>query len=260
MLGAFIGQNTFDVAARTTATLRPGDYAVVGLDFVTFNSNATASYRSGGGTAPTNKGSVASNGNINLYNSSYINGDARPGIGRTVVGGAGRVSGSTAPLTNPLIYPTADGTAAQTTNNNGSMSLSGADLFLTGSATVPGGTYYIRNLTIEGNGALTFTTAATVWVYGNLTIKGVVQTRDNVPNNLKVNMIPDPSTGTVGTALITSNGALHASLYAPRNAITFAGGGHVYGSVIGKSVSMTGSSDIYFDMALARGAGGQIVQ
>ena len=40
---------------------------------------------------------------------------------------------------------------------------------------------------------------------------------------------------------------------APQSDITLAGNGAIYGQIIGKSVTMTGSSDIYYDLSLQGG-------
>ena len=49
---------------------------------------------------------------------------------------------------------------------------------------------------------------------------------------------------------ISSSAAFHPSIYAPQSAITMSGSGAIYGSVLGKSVTMTGTSDIYYDLVL----------
>jgi hypothetical protein len=46
-------------------------------------------------------------------------------------------------------------------------------------------------------------------------------------------------------------------VYAPQSDITLSGSGDIYGSVLGKSISMTGSSAIHYDMNLS-GTSGQI--
>ena len=78
------------------------------------SGNASDSYWSSNGTTPTGgaMGNIGSNGPITLSGSSSIHGNAWPGAGYSV-SGATKVTGSTAPLTTPLVYPDGDvGTAA----------------------------------------------------------------------------------------------------------------------------------------------------
>jgi hypothetical protein len=43
---------------------------------------------------------------------------------------------------------------------------------------------------------------------------------------------------------------LYASIYGPTSAVTLSGTGDIYGSVLGKSVSMTGTSAIHYDLGI----------
>ena len=53
-----------------------------------------------------------------------------------------------------------------------------------------------------------------------------------------------------GGVSIGSSSDLYATIYAPQSAVTLSGSGDLYGSIVGLSVSMTGSSAIHYDLAL----------
>src|SRR4051794_41180637 len=104
-----LGFNTKTVTVQSIAILS-GQYCFVGLDSVSLAGNGHMdSYDSSVGpyslaTARAN-GDVVSNGSINLTGSGSINGDAHPGIGKSVfLSGGGTVTGSTTPLKTTLAY------------------------------------------------------------------------------------------------------------------------------------------------------------
>lgn len=67
-----------------------GTYVIIGLNYVKMSGSATDSYWSPSGYSnPGKQGSVASNGNITLSGSSYMDGEARPGVGMTLSGAVG---------------------------------------------------------------------------------------------------------------------------------------------------------------------------
>src|SRR4030095_2972592 len=113
-----LGCTTCDVSGVAVARVgvrRPG---IVGLSSIKISGNTlgigvvTDSYSSSSagtftGATPTyGRGSLMSNGDITLSGNTVINGDARPGVAKTVsVGGNATVTGPTQPLAAPLSYP-----------------------------------------------------------------------------------------------------------------------------------------------------------
>src|SRR5215207_9615146 len=87
-------------------------------------------------------------------------------------------------------------------------------------------------------------------------MSGNVVTRDSVPGNFRLVMVPTPTGGAPGTVSIGSSAALYASVYAPQSDITLSGNGAIYGSVVGKSVNMIGTSAIHYDLGLGGGGYG----
>jgi Flp pilus assembly protein TadG len=103
-LGRVVGMTQCDVNASAIARTSPPTYPFVGLDWVNVGGMGnTDSYNSTTGNyGGTNKhafGHIASNGTITVGGSGIVNGDAHPGIGRSVVsGGQEGVNGSTSQL------------------------------------------------------------------------------------------------------------------------------------------------------------------
>jgi Flp pilus assembly protein TadG len=259
VFGQVLGARTCDARAVAVATLSPSKYAVVGLDYVKMSGNSTSSYWSTSGSSGKGKlGNIASNGDITLSGSSYINGNARPGVGKQVYGAVGRVSGSVKPLTAPLSFPDGDAGSYAWSNDNGNVTnASGAKLIGTGdfsvangdNAVLPGGIYYFKNVNIHGS--LTFTGPATIYSYGGFNMSGNAYTNGNAPGNLSIVMCG----ASPGSVTIGSSTALYASVYAPKSAITLSGTGDIYGSVLGRSIDMTGTSGIHYDMSLEANGG-----
>jgi Flp pilus assembly protein TadG len=226
---------------------------VVGLNGISMGGNSTISYWSGGGPGITNKGNIGSNGNITLGGSSTVNGDVYYLPGNTV---SGTVTGSRIPLGAPLSYPPGDAGIYASFNDNWQVPNSywgpGGELNVgkNQSLTLPGGHYYIHDLNLSASGSLTFTGPATLFVYHNVSLGGSAVTSGSTPANLSIVMVPDPGGRGLGTVTISSNSALYASIYAPQNAVTLSGSGDIYGSVLGQSINMTGSSNIHYDLSL----------
>ena len=152
-----------------------------------------------------------------------------------------------------LSYPNASAGSAATTNNDaaagGYWDSASNDLSLNGNGnlTLPGGVYYFHDLNTNGNSTLTFTGPATVYVTGSVGVWGTTTTSGNLAKNLSIQVIGN------GNVTVGSNGALYANIYAPQSAVTLSGKGAIYGSVLGYSINMTGTSNIYYDLALPGG-------
>jgi len=141
----------------------------VGLTGIKMNGNSSDSYWSPSGYIPGGmKGAIASNGNITLSGAASIEGDARPGIGKSVSGGT--VSGSTAPLTVALSYANGDAGNYATTNDNAlsSPAFSGGAGDITTNTTLPAGNYYVHDINLSSGETLTCTGKVTIYCYHNL--------------------------------------------------------------------------------------------
>jgi hypothetical protein len=94
--------------------------------------------------------------------------------------------------------------------------------------------YFDRNLRIAGNGILN---------------------PSNQPSDLLLYGV-QPAADQNFVATLGGNGTITAALYAPGHAVTVDGGGtdgHVFGSVVGKTVNMNGVTNLHYDEALSEG-------
>jgi hypothetical protein len=258
-LGSLVGMPTCDVTASAVASSKPLVFGVVGLDYINMTGNASNSYWStNGGGSPGNFGNIGSNGNITLSGSTQISGNARPGIGMAVNDPA-KVAGTTTPLSAPLVYPVEDAGAYATINDNANVPgiyLSSGTLKVGSgkTCTLPGGVYYFYNAYIGGT--LQFTGPATIYCYSTFDMSGQAITSADTPQNLRI--VICRNTGGLSPSLtVGSNAALYADIYAPEAPIRLTGSGDIYGSVVGKSIDMTGTSAIHYDLALS--GGGKVV-
>jgi Flp pilus assembly protein TadG len=251
-----MGVSTCRVRASSTACQLPTVYGLVGLNYIKMGGNASDSYWSTSGAGSGNSGNIGSNGDITLSGSSSIHGNAHPGIGKSVIG-ASNVYGSTTPLTTALSY--ANGSAAPYSSSNNDNALLDPTIVSANSidaknktANIPAGHYFLQDFSQGAGGSLTLLGPVTFYVYGSVSIGGSATVASNLPKNLTIVMVPNPTTGAApGSISITSNSALYATIYAPQSALTMSGNGDLYGSVVAKSIDMTGSSAIHYDVALS---------
>ncbi|MEO8439878.1 MAG: hypothetical protein ABI540_06605 [Spartobacteria bacterium] len=227
-------------------------------------------------------GDIATNGNLIQAGNAHIYGDVATNSGTTT--GVNNVTGEiradfyqepipiaapTWPSINPtpsVVTGTATLTASATQGSASSryrlngISISGSqtltfagsadgsptyiEIYVTGDITV-GGTSQV----ILGNGV-----RAKIYFQGNVDIqgKGMVNPNDQ-PSNLLLYGIK-PTDGVTRSVTLGGNGQITAAVYAPDYAVTVNGGGntgHVFGSVVGKTVSMNGVTNLHYDEALS---------
>jgi Flp pilus assembly protein TadG len=228
-------------------------FGLVGLDGIYFGGNSTTSYSSAGG-AMGGSGNIASNGPILISGSSTVNGDIYYRAGQTVSGGT--VTGTKNLLSSPLSYPNGNASPYSSSNNDNSYLpttiMSGNSINMNNkSVTVPGGHYFINNFDLSGSSSITFTGPTTIYCYGSFSMSGNTATSGSIPGNLKLVMVPDPSTGAApGSVTIGGTASLYADIYAPQSNVSIAGTGDIYGGILGKTVAVTGSGSIIYDEAL----------
>jgi Flp pilus assembly protein TadG len=255
MFASAAGGSAKTVTVHAVARYTVAGYGLIGLDSISFTGHATASYWSNGnGPNVPNFGNIASNGPITIGGSSTVNGNVYLGPSGSVSGGT--VTGTTNRLSTALSYPNGSASPYGPSNNdNGNLSAS----ILTGNsinmnnktANVAGGHYFLQNFSVTGNSNITFTGPTTIYCYGTFTMTGNTTTASSIPGNLKIVMVPNPSNGNPpGAISIGGNASLYASIYAPQSAVSIGGTGSVYGGVLGKSINMFGTGDVYYDMAL----------
>ncbi|HEY3663876.1 MAG TPA: collagen-binding domain-containing protein [Chthoniobacterales bacterium] len=118
------------------------------------------------------------------------------------------------------------------------------ELYVTGDISVAG-----TSQIILGDGV-----QATIYFKGNVDIAGKgMMNPSNQPSDLLLYGLQPASGASTPHLSLGGNGQISAAVYAPDYDITVNGGGssgHVFGSVVGKTVSMTGVTNLHYDEAL----------
>lgn len=297
--GFFPNRNASDRAERTiiVRVIRDSifDYAAFGQQSLTMSGNAnTDSYDSAQGRYNQNgnrglNGDVGTNGTTNgaitLTGNAAVRGDASTGLGGTVTtnGNAQVVPPGQITHQNNVDLPLVTVPPALANLSNGAnFSLNGNQ-----SQSLASGDYKFSSINISGNGQLTITGTARIYLTGSssLSISGngglniisgaqltfYADGNTNISGNGIVNQSYLPqnfmlyATGTPGSRSIqiSGNGDFHGAIYAPDASIDISGNGGVYGSIIGQRVNITGNGGVHYDEALGRtgnGLGKYIIQ
>jgi hypothetical protein len=115
--------------------------------------------------------------------------------------------------------------------------------------------YVVGDINVNGQGQIVIQPGVTATIYfaGNVNISGNgVLNSNNQPGDLILYGI-QPPTGTSEHVSFGGNSQITASVYAPGYDVAVNGGGtngHVYGSIVGKTVTMTGVSNLHYDERL----------
>lgn len=225
----------FNVAVSATAKRRTTGkgFGIVGLDGITTTgSGFVDSYDSSAGPYSSTKSSnatLASNGNISLGGASQVRGDAFSHGG--TISGTSKLTGSAHTLSAPLSFPPE---SATTSSPGGNFS----------NGTLSAGTYYFNNLKLNPPHTLQTTGPVTIYVGGELSIKGKLLPAGNIPANLRIIVTSNKDVEFTGTAEV------HAQIYAPLSHVTFTGNSTFHGGVVGKTITITGNADVHQDTAL----------
>ncbi|MDP9254905.1 MAG: hypothetical protein M3O66_08225, partial [Verrucomicrobiota bacterium] len=120
------------------------------------------------------------------------------------------------------------------------------EIYVTGDVHVPGNSQIVLQPGVT----------ATIYFAGNVDVlgNGIINS-NNQPGDLQLYGI-QPTDGLSRHANLGGNGQISTALYAPGHDVSINGGGttgHVFGSVIGKSVTMTGVTNLHYDETLASG-------
>jgi hypothetical protein len=121
------------------------------------------------------------------------------------------------------------------------------EIYVTGDISLGGGSQIVLQPGVS----------AKIYFAGNIDIAGNgILNSNNQPLDLQLYGI-QPAPGVSEHVSLGGNGQIIASVYAPGHDVTVNGGGssgHVFGSVVGKTVTMTGVTNLHYDEALS-GAG-----
>lgn len=250
--------------------------SVIGLDSVSLSGGGLIdSYNSTGGY-PATKGSLAkvlSNGTITISGGPVVWGDVRSTRVGVVLSGGSQVTGNATAgttvslsggstvggtVTNNSLAPvmvlpavTACGTYSSNSGITGTYTYSASTGNLTVSggniATLANGTYCFNNVTISGGAQLKVNGLVVIKLTGSLNASGgSVTNTTTIPANLR---ILSSYTGSNGVTLSGGSNA-HLVVYAPRTNVTLSGGSPVFGTVVGKTLTLSASSMIHYDTTL----------
>jgi len=252
--------------------------SLIGLDSVAITgSGFIDSYSSSGDYSVTkgNLASVVSNGAITMSNSGKVGGSVRStraGInmtgfsqitgnataGTTVsLGGSATVGGA---ITNnalaPVIsLPPVASCGPPYSPNSGitgtfSYNSSTGDLQLSGTniATLANGTYCFHNVSLTNSAQLKVNGPVTIKLTGTFTASGSTSVTNTtaVPANFR---ILSSYTGTTGVTL--SNGTnVFMVIYAPATGVSITGNAPLFGTIAGKTLSVTNGGAVHYDVLL----------
>jgi len=268
--GGLTAECSFKVSVALTS--------LIGLDSVSITgATLVDSYNSTGGY-PATKGSLAnvlSNGTITVGGSSRVFGNVRSTRAGVVVSGSSQVTGNATAGTTVSVIPS--GTVGGTITNNqlapvitlpsvpacgppyspntgisgtysynpstGDLSLSGANI-----ATLANGTYCFHNVTLSNSAQLKVTGPVVIKITGTLNAGGAssLTNTTTIPSNLR---ILSSYTGTNGVAL-TNSTAAYLVIYAPHTGVTISGAVPLFGTVAGKTLTISNSGMIHYDTLL----------
>jgi hypothetical protein len=113
-------------------------------------------------------------------------------------------------------------------------------------------------LTVTGNASIVIAAGSRLRLF----VEGGVRIAGNGISNLNAQPITCQIWGTNPTSAgqsihIAGNGALKTVVYAPNGDVQINGNGDVMGSVVARSIQLTGNANFHYDEALAYGEGAE---
>jgi uncharacterized repeat protein (TIGR01451 family) len=266
--------NTAECSFKVTVAIT----SVIGLDSATLSGNVIMdSYDSTGGY-PATKGSLAnllSNGivtdsgsskmfgnlrstrvGVSVLGTSQVNGNATAGTTVTKAASAvitGTITNNAlAPvITLPSVvacgppYSPSSGISGTYSYNSstGNLSLSGTNI-----ATLANGTYCFNNVTMSNSAQLKVNGPVTIKLTGTFSNGGasILNNTTQIPANLR--MLSSFS-GSNGVTFGNSNSA-YLLIYAPRTNVTDSGSAPLFGTIVGKTVTISNSGQLHYDTKL----------
>lgn len=252
--------------------------SIIGLDSVSISgAGPVDSYDSNGGY-PATKGSLAnvlSNGTITMSGSAKVWGNVRSTRAGVAMSGASQVTGNATAGTT--VTKTGSATVGGTTTNNAlapvivlpavstcgppyssgsgisgtySYNASTGNLSLTGVnvATLANGTYCFNNVSVGSSAQLKVNGPVTIKLTGTLSTSGAASINNTtlIPGNLR---ILSSYTGSNGVTFGNSASA-YLLVYAPQTGVTISGAAPLFGTVAGKSLTISNSGMLHYDTRL----------
>ncbi|MGE5611770.1 MAG: TadG family pilus assembly protein [Bacillota bacterium] len=264
-----VGVKSCDVQASAIAMMStggPASPAFGGIEGIELKNNVVvARYRSSNGPPGEgnlwNKGSLGSNGEIDLNNNATLKGSAILGPGGSLsLGQNATTTGGSQRLASALDYPPVDAGSAVAVNDNGRIGktskrrspLSGKDFTLDKESILIGpGTYYFTSMNVGVNSILVFTGPVTIYVAGPIVVdKAEIFTAGDNPDNLRIRQI-----GSGGISL-SNTVSLTADIYAPQSTLTMENNVTIAGAAICRRIVGDNGIMLYYDEQLKTSSGG----
>lgn len=252
--------------------------SIVGLDSVSITgAGPVDSYDSNGGY-PATKGSLAnvlSNGTITMTGSAKVAGNVRSTRAGVAMSGASQVTGNATagttvsrsgsatvggtitnnalapvislpavPSCGPPYSPNSGITGTYSYNaGTGDLSLSGVQV-----ATLANGTYCFHNLSIGNSAQLKVNGPVTIKLTGTLSTGGAGSLNNTtlIPGNLRILS----SYSGAGGVSFTNSASAYLVIYAPNTGVTVSGAAPLYGTVAGKTLTISNSGMLHYDTRL----------
>ena len=206
------------------------------------------------------RGSICSDGPVGVGGNSIVNGDALAGEGDVVdVDGTAQVTGYAGSRTTPLNLPPVDAGDVAINNDNDQLPpiwqgqswrdpiRANNDFSLNAGETyaIPPGTYYFRNVTLNGGATLDFYGPTKIYVTGTLRREGgcYVNNYTKLADNLQI-----LSTGS--TVTVNSDNDFYGVIYAPQSDVTLNGDADLFGAIVGATLKVNGSGTGHYDETL----------
>lgn len=119
--------------------------------------------------------------------------------------------------------------------------------------------YITGDISLTGNAQMTVAPGVSAKIYfiGNVDVAGNgIINSNNQPGDLLLYGVQPAAGDTTPHVKLGGNGQITTAVYAPGHDVTINGGGtngHVFGSVVGKTATMTGVTNLHYDEALSSG-------
>ena len=227
-----------------------------------------------GGQYAGSTGGVAANYSVDLYDGVRVRGDARcgPTFATQIHGLEAESTGDTSSLPAPMTFADPrllEFEYAEKKNRNDSLELSydaaydptARCLTATGSGTItmPAGTYFFHNFTMDGTSHLIVQGPVRLYVTGELRLGPTTQVTypngtDQDPRGMRILAHPYDLTPSHVTPSLPIQIALSTpvslTVYAPARNILVSGGAHVSGALVGANVEMANDAQVHYDVAV----------
>jgi hypothetical protein len=245
MFGSLIGMPTCNIHATSVAVYSSGlpPYGWVGLNSVLLQNNTIKldSYSSDAGTYGGSNilthGYTATNGGMTMTGGVTISQNIYMLASQSLTANGSPSYGTRQALSASLTYP------AISTYPVGSILLGNVNNGTTLGSGSTNTNYYSTGVIINSGQTLNINGPVTLYVNGNFTINGTVNTYQNLPANFTVRQMS-------GSGINITTPTLYADIYGPQAPANIGSGTTLYGRLISSQLSVSGSANLHYDESL----------